>query len=368
MRSPHQLARKRDSRKGKDLSSRRVFGERLEEKDKYFIIIRRMKTDSLEEKYQEGNLVEIDAPEVFSIINNSTETLNFFKKIVDTARGFEPVLVQMEKVTHIGIDALIYYIVTLHKCEAICGVARVKGTFPKNEKVKKFLSESGFLNFHTTDPENIIRSGDIIEISGGNNADNEVSRKMCQFTQDKLGLTRLPTRGIYNILLELMLNTSEHAYTTNNNHFDRWLAFARYDKKRDKITFTFCDTGYGIPTTVKKNRIEQFWKWVDNFGFSSLGSDHQLVSSALKGAFRTKTELGYRGKGLPTIYKFAKSGYIQDLVILSNRARLNFSKDGVSGKSGEDSSEYSFSSNDMEENFEGTLFSWSVDKNSLSQT
>ena len=144
-----------------------------------------------------------------------------------------------------------------------------------------------------------------------------------------------------------MSNTQEHAYNGNKKHYDNWLLFLQFYPEKSSIDFIFLDTGYGIPTTVRKQKLEVARQWFAKLGKTEF-NESDLVNSALNGAFRTRTKKRHRGKGLPKIYKYYNEGYINELNILSNKACITPDKQF-----------------DLMKEMTGTLYFWKITKDSI---
>lgn len=142
-----------------------------------------------------------------------------------------------------------------------------------------------------------------------------------------------------------MSNTHKHAYPEESEVLHtRWYCFAEYDKE-ETVSFSFMDTGAGIPATVKKNFTEK----IDILGIKG---EHKYVVSALDGEFRTATHEGHRGKGLPKIREFCTNKKIENLHILTNRADIVVFPNGYNSK-------------DLHTPLCGTLYSWQINLQTL---
>lgn len=143
-----------------------------------------------------------------------------------------------------------------------------------------------------------------------------------------------------------MQNSREHAYDVNAP-YQKWYLAAHHNNTDGTVTFSFLDGGQGIPRTINTKFREKLKSLLGSrFSNAPEGlriEDRELVLSALRGEFRTRTQKVYRGKGLPRISSYASDGTIANLVIVSNHAFL----DVGAGKDSE-----------LESQFRGTLFSW----------
>lgn len=195
--------------------------------------------------------------------------------------------------------------------------------------------------------EKLVTDSNNMQIVRGINCDTLVSKQIVDFICEK---TNEPIRKysfLYNMIVELMSNSHTHAYNNNGGYKFKpsWYCFIEYNQSQ-KISFTFLDVGDGIPATVKKGIMEKLYdKTLSKFRFDTL--DSKYVESALKGEFRTNTELPNRGKGLPKIYEFCRSSKIQNLRIISNRANMSISSETIQ-------------SNDIQTPLQGTLYYWEI--------
>jgi hypothetical protein len=334
--------RKRQVRK----KLKKVLKRRAEEQKRSYASIRKNRL-KLRIKADNDRYIEIVPPADFSIVNNPNETLEFFLNIQNLILKFNPVSVNMSGIREMTVDALVYYIAILQSLRQRCRHCVVKGSFPTDDKVNYLMKSSGFLRYFSTSQDNIKTNSDTIEIQSGNFANNQIVKNICLFVQDKLEVERTKTQKLYDIIFEMMLNTIHHAYGRNNNGYDNWLLFAKFYPEKSTVDFIFLDTGYGIPETVRKNKIEVAQKWLAKIGITDF-QEHDIVHSALNGAFRTRTQDGYRGKGLPRVYNSYNAGYIQKLNIMSNKACITPQE------------RY-----DLRTGMTGTLFFWTISKESI---
>jgi hypothetical protein len=147
-------------------------------------------------------------------------------------------------------------------------------------------------------------------------------------------------------MIEMMSNTQKHAYNENEFLLPQWYCYAEYDKN-DIISFTFMDTGEGIPSTVYK-------KFTEKLDFLKIKGDDKYILSALKGDFRTSTEQKNRGKGLPKIMEFCKTQQIFNMHILANRADVSVFPDKCESQL-------------LDAPLRGTLYYWQVNIKKLKE-
>ena len=293
---------------------------------------------------------EFKAPNVFSIIENPEETINYFNRILkfvsENKNRKRHIHIDIAHVTKLTSDALMYLIAIVNDIKPEYHDRNFfEGNEPLDPRIRKKFIESGFYDFvdyRGSSP--ITRNKDNIQIVSGEKCDTSLAKKVSDFVCEKSGLDKVKCKFLYNIMIELMSNTHKHAYEGDDYLLlPRWYCYAKYSTDKESITFTFMDTGSGIPATVAKKFGESFLKNQE---------ENEFVISALRGEARTSTKLPYRGKGLPTIREFCVSGKIKGLHIMANKASVVVDRDIINGT-------------DLTGAIKGTLFMWNLDVNEL---
>ena len=297
------------------------------------------------------SVIFLRAPMHFSLVNNKEETLEYFNHALSAIENCTPrqeVFFDLKAVSLITPDAIMYLIALVNNCKRCRTTQTIcRGNLPDNPNARSYIEKSGFYSFVSTQrmlpPPNMISA---IQISSGCEVDPEFIGNICSFVSSKSALPeRLHTKGLYQIITELMTNTIQHAYTDSTGIMDnRWYIYV--EDMEDRIQFVFLDTGVGIPNKIKKN----FWEKVAQFVGNS-ANDAKLISSALKGVYRSETGEKHRGKGLPNIYEASKTDRISCLNILSGFGQCTV-----------DDTCFIVESN-LSISFSGTLFCWQFDKN-----
>ncbi len=285
------------------------------------------------------------APENFSLYSNPEETLSFFYDIQEKFDEGSPVYFNMKNIKILTIDTIMYFLAILKRLKYDRISYGVKGSMPSEQNCSNLLKISGFFRYvhskySTTD---LNFESEVIQILNGQNANPTDAKKICDFTMSKLNRRREEIRNLYDMLIELMSNTKQHAY--NNRYKIRdWYIFARYISEKNSVRFIFLDTGEGIPTTVKRTGYEYIKSIVSNVPLIRIGTKHtEYIISALKGELRSSTGEQHRGKGLPKIYSFHNNRYINKLTIISNRG---YFAEGID--------------NDIQKGLNGTIFYWEI--------
>lgn len=130
--------------------------------------------------------------------------------------------------------------------------------------------------------------------------------------------------GLGNCVTEAMINVGHHAYQDNNR--GPWWIFATISN--GSVFVALYDRGESVPATLlAKPRVMDFLTgrmWALGRG------DSHLITAAVGG--RTRTELPYRGKGLPEMLEFTKNYAQSELGIYSRNGFFRYSEQESSGK------------------------------------
>lgn len=294
--------------------------------------------------------LEFKAPTVFSIVENPAETIDFFNRIISFMTKKKTVskelFIDIRDVTILRTDALMYLLAIMNNHDPKYDrELRFSGNEPSNANVKKKFQESGFYNY--VRPRGIVRLNkdtDNIQIVSGEDCDTENAKRVSDFVCKIAGISKRRCGFLYNTMIELMSNTHKHAYNDSGVLKPIWYCFAEHEGD-GTISFTFMDTGSGIPSTVSKNFSEKV-------NILRLKEENRYVISALDGEFRTSTKMDNRGKGLPKIREFRTKDSFKELHIVSNKADVQVGKNDYVGR-------------DMDKALQGTLYYWSIDIDKL---
>ena len=142
------------------------------------------------------------------------------------------------------------------------------------------------------------------------------------------------TERLATMMLELISNATEHGKRAGEINY--WIGFEKIDK--NTIQYTVVDIGIGIAKSHRNSKTHRY----------RLKSDKQIVESALKGELPSTTNIDGRGLGLPEILEIARSGYVNNFLLISNSALVYLEKNEIKTK-------------DVS-NFNGTYFCWTVTK------
>ena len=334
-----------------DAHSRKILRDRTKSNRK-----RRSSTKSgtLSEKLPERHILDnrnciLTAPPILSVFENTKVTLEFFHIVMDTFQHCAPnqkVFFDLHKVESITVDAIIYLIALIKNTKKIRAYKiQCRGNMPDKAEVRKLIEQSGFYNhLHSvaSHKQLFYDKHNYLKISSGRDADGKLAGTICDFTQSLTNGNLLTTKRLYPMVVELMTNTHQHAYTGENSVMNNfWYIFAQ--NKNDKVQFVFLDTGLGIPKTISKKlgeKIKDLFK----------DDDATYLQSVLKGDFRTETKQDNRGKGIPGIYEDVCKHILTDFQVISGKGLCKVAPSGEIVKT------------ELDNSFEGTMFMWTIPK------
>ncbi len=291
-------------------------------------------------KRSDGSYI-LPAPPIFSVIDNAKEMVHFYRKIhVISEKKRVPLFFDMSQMIDLSEEALVYIIATLDWMKKKNVSYNISGNLPKNKRCSGLLQDSGFLDyFHTRIPHSNNRDY-VVRLERGKDADPKFAKKIREFTSEHIDVPNKTLSDLYEIIVECMNNTAEHAFDEGAIN-PMWYLMAVFNKEKDEIKYTFLDAGAGIPATVRaKNIIERVFQ-------KAKISDSDLVESALEGEFRSRTGSDNRGNGLPEIKKAWKEKKISDLIVISRNAFV------FAGRK----------SSNLERSFIGTTLIWKIKGN-----
>lgn len=275
-------------------------------------------------KVAQGTAI-VTAPKIMCIFENSSETLDFFKQVSDIIRRLkyrEKLFFDLSNVEVVSVDAIMYLIATIKNTKRIKALQiDCAGNVPSNAEAQRVFETCGFYKY--VSPQYNIKyssENDHINITRGHEADPVLAGKICEFVHGHSHCDRLATKSLYTMIMELMTNTKQHAYTNNRYMDNNWYVFV--EDTSNYMSFVFLDTGAGIPNTIRTNGIFEKIKSFLN------ADDAFFIASALRGELRSETKLEYRGKGLPEIYKRVSNGYINEFSIVSGYGKCEIAQNG----------------------------------------
>lgn len=299
--------------------------------------------------------INITAPDEFSIINNTEETYEYFNELVNHIKEKKYATLfyfKMKNVKKLTVDAIIYTLAIQRNINEYKQIKfRYIGDRPDNNEMYEYLKESGFFNFVNTKLPVYSSKSNKIQITTDKFVDTCTAKRICDFINQSLNTRKGFTDELYDVIIELMTNTVQHAYEDNEIlKVNQWYIYV--EDNDGVINLVFVDTGHGIPETIRKSIPE---KLAEALRFEI--SDSQYIKSAFKGEFRSQTEDAFRGKGLPSIVEYAQRDEVFDFIVFSGKGCCE-----ISNRSSD-----IYITTDYDKGIFGTLFSWKIVKSRIKE-
>lgn len=293
--------------------------------------------------------VVVSPPQDFRLLENTSEVLKFYQIIINYIKSCKNklrIFFDLNDIRLLSVDSVMYLLALLRNLkEKAYRDISFSGNSPTNEEARIIFQESGFLNYVNSKDSKIKPSSKKIQILTGKDNDSTVARDLCDFVNNINGSEKSFTFDLYAVLVELMGNTRDHAYSNSDIFLIKeWYVFA--EERDSEISFVFLDTGQGIPSTVNKKFGERLMKVLNMDSIS----DSEFIKSALEGKQRTKTKKKNRGMGLPRVVEACIDGNLESVKVISGKGSCEISK-----KSNEP-----ILCKEFEGSFNGTLLSWKI--------
>lgn len=271
----------------------------------------------------------IIAPGHFSLIQNTNEVLKFIAKLKYCYDARKPVHVSLQEITEISYDAIVVLLSILIKFKT--NGIKFNGRLPSDVSVKKILLESEFfkyLNQPIQDEERYhLGEHSSIHTHAWKDVDSVLGDSIIRGATRTVWNETRRCQGIQRTLIELMLNTNNHADDSRQGEKHWWLS-VHHDKLNRKVSFAFIDFGVGVFTSLNNKREgSKFYKILEKIKESySFGANADLLKLILDGTLhRTATGKPYHGKGLPSIYRALERNQLSNLNIITNDVHANVS-------------------------------------------
>lgn len=230
---------------------------------------------------------------------------------------------------------------------AHCYAGMLSLSYPKNDVVEQLFQHIGLLGRFGLSSRKTISADNVKDwhFVRGENSDISGFGDLEARYRDTLGQEL--SMALLGSMSEAVTNCVHHAYPDRTTGGCHWWMFAQY--KGGKLTVAIFDLGMGIAQSLrKKDGFAATIKELIRRFRNAAKVDEELLASAV-GSNKSRTELPYRGKGLPEMLGYAKANKVGGLLIHSNHGAFSYSSED----SGEQHENYKRPLN-------GTLIEWTI--------
>lgn len=264
----------------------------------------------------------LEAPNNFSLINNTEEVLSYLNKANELRTRGKNIYFNLRNIEKITPETIALFLANF-KNKSYNGDLKIKigASFPSNPDVSDIFINSGFYEHVPTRRKMIPKNKNQIMARrfykiDSYNVDTNLAKEAVEMSTTFTNHEK-KFRPIYEILIECMANTNNHASNnlenTNKKDKHNWWLNLYNDEKTNISHFTFIDLGVGIFESVLIKRYISIARLKKVFS-----GNRSLVQDLLDGKIGSSTGESKRGKGFPKIYQHSKHDSIKNFIIISN--------------------------------------------------
>jgi len=302
-----------------------------------------------------GDYFKVHAPEKLSFIDNPNEVVEFIALLKYHFDKRNKVFVVLKNVTEITYDTIVVLLSIMVKFKA-SGID-FNGDFPDHRLANKVLNKSQFIlylykEFKERDRYDLGQQSSI-HTHAWKDVDAELGSKLIEQASKTVWGEVRRCQGIQRTLIELMLNTNNHADDSKKREKHWWLS-VHHNNSENKVSFAFIDFGIGVFTSLNNKRsgsrffgilkkLKEKWQYGNNSDLLKLIMDGTL--------HKTATGKPHHGKGLPCINMALQRNQISNLNIITNDVYANIDNNVFKT---------------LPKSFSGTFVYWELNKNNVS--
>jgi hypothetical protein len=295
------------------------------------------------EKYEIVNI-----PSVFSLINNTEEVLKFFKNVGNLFANRKQLHFNLEDVDELTPDAIALLVAKLKDDRFTRGL-KSRGNLPKNNDLRRIIEESGFFE-HVSSLYPVPRNKNnlLFHHVTAKKVDPTLAAKVGTLATRHTFKKKVKFSPIYEIMIECMSNTDNHANLKQRGYYNWWLS-VYCNPKNDVTSFIFLDLGVGIfnssPVSSYKKKILE-----SSLPDLLLGNSNAILAPQLFTGIEYTSRTGEekRGQGLPRIKVCSENDRIKKFVIITNNVKVELPN---------------LKSTPLENKFNGTFLYWELHPN-----
>ena len=280
------------------------------------------------------------APLNFSLINNTNETLGYFAEMERKFKSKENLEIDISKVDDLTPDTIALLVASINDKDFV-HESHYRGNAPQKRELQKLFTQSGFYNF--------VSNMGVNKRSEENMLHRETDRVVAPVIAMQAALKGIkhsfknedPYEPLYNILIECMSNTNNHANLDKKGKCKWWL-YVYNDPLTNVTSYSFVDLGVGIfKSAVVQNYLKNLFKGTLLYKNINIADD--LLAGKIQS--RVDKDNDIRGKGIPQIVEHSQAPQFKSFFIITNDVKMDL-KTGVKEQ--------------LDYNFEGTFLYWEI--------
>lgn len=267
---------------------------------------------------QRGDIVDHIAPKNFSLIKNTDEVLEYFNEAEKLFKKGNRLILNINDVEELTPDSIALYIGNINDRDFHHNSGYL-GDAPKKPELKKLFTQSGFYNFVNSKGFKFTGEGNLLHKEMHHKVVPSIAMKAAVAGIRHTFETDEQYEPIYDILIECMSNTNNHASLDKADKCNWWLYV--YNEPDTKITsYSFLDLGVGIfESIVVQNYLKRLIK--GSMFYRNINIVDDLLNGKIQSRLDEDNEI--RGKGIPQIVEHSKLNDFKEFYIISNDVKVN---------------------------------------------
>lgn len=314
-------------------------------KRKYNAKLHRAKKTQSIQRYQQKPYEDVEAPKKFNFIDNTDEVLEYLERCRNAFKEKRKVNFNIEDIEELTPDAINLLIASINDPKFTFNGSYI-GNAPKNLKLKKLFTASGFYNFVNSSSlikKNLDVKNNLLYKETDYKVRPTIAKGICIKGLEHVTNSNQPFEPLYEILIEVMQNTNNHA-SADKDDKTKWWAYVYNDPETGNSIYSFLDLGVGIFDSIIVKTYLQ--KQAQKIGlYHNINYVNDLLAGKIQSRIEEDNEI--RGKGIPQIVNNAQLDCFKRFYIVSNNVKID-----VKNKSGIK----------LNNNFSGTFLYWELQK------
>jgi hypothetical protein len=259
--------------------------------------------------------VNVEAPANFSLVDNPIGVIAYFSKVHDILSSRRPATFDLRAVQTMTPDAIALLVASVNSTWFKKG-SRVAGNKPLDAKAALMFDQSGFWD-HVSSRRSLISQGEkknlLLHRVTRNKVENVEAMNAGKLAVSHIFKDGRRIRPLYEVLIECMANTNNHADAQGKRGLYDWWLFVYNDPDRNRSVFTFLDLGVGVFRSLP---VRSFIR--DAMQRVGMRSNLDLLPKLFAGEISSRTLQEERGKGIPRIHEHARGGTFTRFVMITN--------------------------------------------------
>lgn len=283
------------------------------------------------------------APKNFSFVNNTNEVLKYFIDAEKMFKNKTKISLNIDDIEVLSADAISLLVASINDKDFHHN-SGYKGDAPKKPELKKIFRESGFYNFVSSSVQKGTGEGNLLHKEMHTKVMPKLAQKAALIGIKHTFENEIPYEPLYDILIECMSNTNNHASLKSQTKCNWWL-YVYNDPISKNTSYSFLDLGVGIfDSIVVQGYLKQLFK--GTIAYKNIKIVDDLLTGKIQSRVDEDNEI--RGKGIPQIVEHSSLDTFKSFYIITNDVKINL-KTSISEQ--------------LDYNFSGTFLYWELQSN-----